>query len=217
MNQLTYLTDIPQSVESYGFCKVLQVRHEIIHLKHILTEIFVKKSIDISNTLDELGLTLFDYMGYITNRLRKVHHISREYAHNVNEIVKVDRDRFFPELELYKGLNACIVLDFDGVITNKSFKELYQLCIDRAQTFVCSGNPTISSDWFISHEYPLPSKIYSCKGKIKKLKQLLEISKRHDFTLYVDNEDLYLEYAWIFGIHTYKYINKQIKYFSLIK
>lgn len=44
-----YLTDIPQEYEEKGFAKVLLVRHEIIHLKHILTEIFVRKTINVRN------------------------------------------------------------------------------------------------------------------------------------------------------------------------
>lgn len=42
----SYLTNIPEDVSKYGINKVLLVRHEIIHIKHILTEIFVRKSIN---------------------------------------------------------------------------------------------------------------------------------------------------------------------------
>ena len=51
-----YLTNIPQSVEKYGLCKTLLVRHETIHLKHILTETFVRKSINLEYYLNKINL-----------------------------------------------------------------------------------------------------------------------------------------------------------------
>ena len=44
-----YLTDIPQDVEKYGFCKTLAVRREVIHIKHIFTEVFVRKQLIFKN------------------------------------------------------------------------------------------------------------------------------------------------------------------------
>ena len=49
-----YLTDIPQYVEKYGFCKTLAVRREVIHIKHIFTELFVRKTIDIQKFLNKI-------------------------------------------------------------------------------------------------------------------------------------------------------------------
>ncbi|MBF0553768.1 MAG: hypothetical protein HQK96_04340 [Nitrospirae bacterium] len=213
---LAYLTDIPQDVEKYGFCKTLAVRREVIHIKHIFTEVFVRKTIDIQKYLDEIGWSLFDYMKYMTNRLRKVHYFSREYINNINEIVKADRDRFFfPTIQLYNGLNCVIALDFDGVVTESSFYELYKLCIDRCKTEICSANPEIKSSWFEVRNLALPNKINSCKGKIKKISKLIELNQKNDCVFYIDNEKEYLEFAWLFGIQTYIYENKQIKYFSL--
>lgn len=37
--------NIPQDVDQYGFCKTLLVRREVIHIKHIMTEIFTRNSI----------------------------------------------------------------------------------------------------------------------------------------------------------------------------
>ena len=215
MNVDSYLTDVPQSVEQYGFCKTLVVRREVIHIKHILTEVFVRKSIDISPYLDKIGWTLFDYMEYMTNRLRLVHKLSRKYRHDVNEIIKSDRDRFFPTINLYTGLNNAIILDFDGVITKLSFKGLYHLCTKRCKTIVCTGNPTVSESWFVSRGYTIPDRIYACKGKVQKIKKLIELNKKYDYVFYVDNEIEYLEFAWLMGIQAYKYEYGQIKYFTL--
>jgi len=209
-----YLTNIPQSISEYGLCKTLLVRREVIHIKHIFTEIFIRRKIDIEKYLNLLEMSLFDYMEYMTNRLRLVHHFSREYINKPDAIVKC-RDRFFPNLKLYRGLNVVIALDFDGVVTEKSFKPLYELCLLRNKTIICSANPTITEDWFTKREYSLPNKIYANKGKIKKIRQLIELNKKYDYVFYADNEKEYLEFAWLFGLQTYIYENNTIKYFTL--
>ena len=160
-------------------------------------------------------MSLFEYMAYMTQRLRNVHHFSREYNNNCNAIVKADRDRFFPTLDLYKGLDNLVVCDFDGVITENNFHRLYELCISRNKTYICSANPTVSNDYFIKRDLTLPNKILANKGKIKKIKALIELQKHHDYIFYIDNEIEYLEYAWLFGLQTYHWTNNTIKYFSL--
>lgn len=210
-----YLTNIPQEIEKHGFSKVLIVRYETIHIKHILTEIFVRKTIDIEKHLNLIQLDLFSYIEFMTNRLRKIYNFSRKYSHNLNDIISNRKKNFFPTLDFYKGLNNCVVLDFDGVLTSKKFTELYKLCIKRHKTFICSANPNITKDWFLRHGLPLPDKIYSMKGRVKKLYQLLEIAKKYDNLFYVDDENKYLEFAWIFGIKTFKYKSGKIKRFSL--
>lgn len=212
---MAYLTDIPNSVNEYGFCKTLLVRREVIHIKHIFTEVFLRKSIDIEPYLEVLNMSLFDYMAYMTQRMRNVHYFSREYDNNCNAIVKADRDRFFSTLELYKGLNNIIALDFDGVVTEKNFQPLYELCLERNKTVICSANPTITEDYFTKRELTLPNKIFANKGKIKKIKALIQLQKYHDYVFYVDNQTEYLEFAWLFGLQTYHWTNNTIKYFSL--
>lgn len=219
-----YLTNIPEELNMYGFSKVLAVRRELIHIKHIFTEIFVRKSVDIEKLLLQVSWSLFRYMEFMTNRIRKVNHFSRNYEGNLNTIVKSDRDKFFPTIDLYTGLKVAIVLDFDGVITKTSFKELYDICwlkscygaVESDVTLlICSGNSTINREWFQKHEYPQPDELYACKGKIAKMKKLAEISIKYDYVFYVDNETMYLDWAWILGIQTYHYINNQIKYYTL--
>ena len=211
-----YLTNIPEELNMYGFSKVLAVRRELIHIKHIFTEIFVRKTINIEKLLDRVDWSLFRYMEYMTNRIRRINHFSRDYEANLNDVVKQDRDKFFPTIELYAALKVAIVLDFDGVITKDSFKELYNLCWQKTwYLLVCSGNPTVNYEWFISHEYSVPNEIYACKGKIAKMKKLAEISTKYDYVFYVDNEVEYLEWAWILGIQTYHYTQNKIKHFTL--
>ena len=86
---MTYLTNLPQSIDEFGLCKTLAVRREVIHIKHILTEIFVRKTINIEKLLTTIHLSLFDYIAILTNVMRKVHKYSREYINNPNDIVKL--------------------------------------------------------------------------------------------------------------------------------
>lgn len=215
LDEENYLTNIPQDVENFGFCKVLHTRYETIHLKHILTEIFVKRNIDIQYKLNMIGWDIFQYMEFITNRIRQIYKISRQYRQDINSIVK-RTSNFFPLLDLYKGLNNVIILDFDGVITKNQFSDLYKLCIERNYTVVCSANPTITEDWFFRRNLPVPHKIYSRKGKQAKLKQLVELAKKYDNCLYVDNEEEYLNFAALFGINTFIYKDNKIKNYSIL-
>jgi hypothetical protein len=218
LNQMkkTYLTNIPESMSDYGLCKTFYVRYESIHLKHIFTEIFVRKTIVIDNLLNQIGLDLFQYMEIMTVRLRHIFCVKRDYQNLISDIIKQDRNHFFPTLDLYKGLNNIIVLDFDGVCTSKKFCEyLYQLCYEKEKIIICSANPTINEVWFEQHNLPLPYKIYACRGKRAKMKQLLEIQKRYDNIFFVDDEKEYLDLAWILGIKTFQYARGKIDYYSL--
>ena len=214
---MSYLKTIPQSMAEAGLCKTFAVRHEVIHIKHIFTEIFVRKSLHIEKTLDMLGLSLFDYVSIMTNRLRRIHKFPREYVNNIDSVIKQDRHGFFPTIELYKGMKSLIALDFDGTVTASKFKLLYDLCLNRAHTGIITANPTVTSDWFAKHGYGYPNNIYACKGKQAKLKKLIDISQRFDYTFYVDNEKKYLEIAWLFGIKTFHWDGTKIKYFSRSK
>lgn len=214
MNNDYYLTNIPQDMEKHGLCKTLLVRNESIHLKHILTEIFIRYTVDLEALLRLLEWDYKNYMEYFTNRMRRIYKISRDYKGDFNEIVKSDRKKFFPVIELLKGNKNVIVLDFDGVTNEKSFRELYNLCIVRCKTVICSANPLITEEWFTKRGYKLPDKIYSCKGMKGKLRRLVELQKHHDFMFYVDNEEKYLDLAWMLGIKTYKYEHGKIVNFS---
>ncbi len=216
IDETNYLTNMPQSIEKYGLCKVLLVRNEIINLKHIMTEIFIRKNISLEETvLKKFDISHIEYIEYMVNRSRRIHKFSRQYKAGMNEIVKSDRKSFFPALSLYNGLKNVIILDFDGVCTSNNFKELYELCVSRCKTVICSGNPTITEDFFTNRGMALPDQIYACKGKTSKLKKLLEIQKCHDNCFYIDNEEEYLRSAWCIGVKTYLWSNNKIKNFSL--
>ena len=210
-----YLTDIPNHYNVYGINKVLLVRRETIHLKHILTEVFVKKSIHIQKFLSLVDLSIDDYICLMTNRLRHVFKFSREFNIVCNDIIKTKRTAFFPNVELFKDLNSIVVLDFDGVMTNKNFHYLYRLLMEKSSVHICSANPGIREEWFIKRDLPIPEKIHSMRGKKKKLKRLIELQKRHDQIFYIDDEKSYLEFAWAFGIQTFHWHGNKIRYFSL--
>lgn len=155
-------------------------------------------------------------MSYMTNRMRKVHHFSRSYKQDLNSVVNHRYNNFFPSIEFLNGLNVLIALDFDGVVTENSFRGLYLSCLKTSKTQIFSANPTVSEEWFIKNNLPLPDAINSRKGKLSKIKALIEASKKYDMIFYVDNEIEYLNFAFIFGIKTYQYIDKKIKYYSLL-
>jgi len=203
-NEISYLTNIPQFIEKYGLCKTMMVRREMIHLKHVLTEIFVRKSIKIQDMLDYLNMDIFQYMEIITNKIRRIHHISRNYRENMNKIIKTNSDSFTRMVNLYDSLN-------------ENFHKLYIYFVKelKVKSVICSGNPTITSEWFIKNNLPLPTKIYPNKGKLKKIRKLIELSKQNDYLFYIDNETNYLEYGWIFGLKTYLWDGKKFKCFSL--
>ena len=215
MNDNAYLTNVPQEVSQYGFCKVLAVRREVIHIKHILTEVFIRKSIDAEAMLSKIDYDLSKYMKFITQRLRNIHHFDRAFTCDIDDIIKKDRRNFFPSIQLMDGMHNVIVLDFDGVVTEKSFDQLYELCLSRCKTVICSANPTITTEWFDKRELKHPDHIYSMKGKMRKINQLIELTKQHDNVFYVDNEKEYLNYAWLFGIKTFIYEKGVIKNYSL--
>ena len=214
MRSENYLTNIPEICEEYGITKSLLVRREMIHIKHIFTEIFVRKTVKISD--HKLNMNTEEYMEIMTRVMRKIFHYSRNYKYNLNGVVKESHNRFFPQLEMYKGLDTVIALDFDGTITSNQFRHLYDLCIERCdKVFVVTANPTVTEYWFINRDISIPNKIYACKGKERKIKQLIELQKKYDQVFYVDNEVEYLKIAWIFGIKTFLYKNGKIEYFTM--
>jgi len=70
MNEKNYLTNMPFYISEYGLCKTLAIRREIIHIKHILTEMLVRKSFPYMNWLDQIEMNFHDYMIIMTNRIR---------------------------------------------------------------------------------------------------------------------------------------------------
>jgi len=209
-----YLKDIPADVSEKGISKVLLVRHEVIHIKHILTEIYHRESVKIEPILDMLGMTHFQYVKDMTIKLRRVHKLSRNFKVDPNVVVNYDYSSFFKYIDLTKNFSSVIVLDYDGVITSNSFAPLYKLCLDRSKTIICSANPN-AGEQFTRLELPFPNKIKANRGKIKKLRTLLDISRKHDYTFYVDDEEAYLKIAWLFGIKTFLYSHGKIKHYSL--
>ena len=215
IDETNYLNNMnPETMIRHGIPKTLTVRREVIHLKHILTEIFILKRINVMKYLDKIGFTLFDYMSFFSQKMRRVHYFTRQITVDPNKIVHHGFQRFFHSIELFSQLKTTIVLDFDGVVTSKKFRELYELCVERCNVEICSANPSVSNEWFDKNNLTRPNKIHAMKGKVKKIKRLLEISKYNDMMFYVDNETEYLDYVWIFGIKTYHYASGKIKYYS---
>lgn len=215
-----YLTGMNQCFSKHGLCKTLLVRYEVIHYKHIMTEIFVRNTINLNKLLEVINKDVFSYIEYMTNYLRKLHHFPREYRYDINDIVKLERERFFETIDLYLGDNKCmnniIALDFDGTLTKKSFHPLYLMMFEKGYNIVItSANPTITEEYFIKNSLPIPKRIYSCKGKKQKLNVLLELNKKYNMVHYIDNEVEYLDVTWIHGLNTWHWIDNKIKKYTL--
>ncbi len=212
-----YLKLQPHDID-WGACKLLLTRSETIHLKHIFTKIFVKQNnwAKYNEIFGHLDMTAYDYMQIMTNHLRRIYKIPRGFQASIS-LLRPGRNDFFPTLQNLDGLKTLVVLDFDGVITDKRFTEMYDLCYSRARKlFIVSANPEVSKEFMYKKGLfsNRVDKIFACKGKWQKLKKIIELKKIYDFVFYIDDEDMYLDVAWMFGIKTYKWNGKAVKPYS---
>lgn len=200
MQTCNYLTDLPtELLNEQGLTKTLLTRRETIYLKHILKNVFIYGSAEeLKNKLTMLQYpSLFDYVGFITNKLRAIYKLPREYAiDDVDELVKQRRSSFCKTLDLYKQLNPIIILDFDRTITNEKFHSLYQYLIDDYKVIINSANPQrdVIEQYLSKHGLKQPDIIYANKGKQQKIVRLKSIatSNMHKpiFYIFVAQSDL---------------------------
>lgn len=211
-----YLTGMPTDIlNEHGLSKTLLTRRETIFMKHVMKNVFVYSNEDeLNSKLEMLNFkSLFDYMGFITNKLRGVYKLPREYkVDDVNKIVKQDKGSFCRTLEVYKGANPIVILDFDKTITNKKFHVLYDWLIDNGfKLIINSANPSEETivNYLNKHNLALPNKIYANKGKKHKMSKLKDIAFKNinKVIFYIDDEMEYLNYASLLFIHTYLYTN----------
>ena len=111
-------------------------------------------------------------------------------------------------------LRNAVVLDFDGVVTDKRFSDFYTRIRLNHNTKCCSANPEVTEERFHKLGLLAPEEIHSMKGKIKKIRRLLNLQEKYDMMFYIDDETEYLDYAWLFGIKTYHWNGRQIKEYT---
>lgn len=108
VSKCNYLQNIPND-PSWGLCKVLLVRREMIHLKHIKKEIFIRRSVNIHKILETVGISLFEYIQYISNRENIIFKFNRDYClDDVNSVTKLS-NTFGSYKLLYKSLENVII------------------------------------------------------------------------------------------------------------
>lgn len=108
MKNLNYLQNIPLD-NSWGICKVLLVRREIIHLKHIRKEIFIRRTVNIHEILRNLNISLFEYIQYLTNKENLIFKFNRDYTlEDPNQIIKLN-NTFGQYLILYQTLKKVVI------------------------------------------------------------------------------------------------------------
>lgn len=208
-----YLTNMPTDVlNTYGLTKTLLTRRETIYLKHIMKNIFIYGDENMINEKLEMlqFKSLFQYMGFITNKLRGIYKLPRDYkTDNVDNIVKQNKDSFFRILDLYKEIKPIIVLDFDGIITNIKFHSLYNYIVNDYTVIINSANPQeqVIKDYLTKHELKMPKTIYANKGKQKKIIRLKDIASHYQnrILFYIDDEEEYLDYGCLLCMYCYKY------------
>lgn len=219
-----YLTNMPTDIlNEYGLTKTLMTRRETIYLKHIMKNMFIygdEQSLNEKLKVLQFN-SLFQYMGFITNKLRAIYKIPREcISEDADNIVKQRRESFIDTLKLYKDLNPIIILDFDKTITNTKFHSLYKYFIEKGyKIIVNSANPQkeVIENYFIKNDLELPNIIYANRGKQNKITRLKNIisSKLNKPIFYIDDETEYLEYGVMLGVYCYQYTkNGKIKSYT---
>lgn len=156
-----YLQDIPEETSNYGFQKVLLVRREIIHLKHIKKEVFQTKSVDIRKYLKLLKMSLFDYIEHLSQRERLIFHINRDYKlQNINYVVSLG-ESYSQCLKLYSNLKDWeILVNKDSeILVNpwiENYKEVdsisdirFSLRKNKAVIFISSDKEQLTLAWLL--------------------------------------------------------------------
>jgi len=211
---MKYLTDLPTDLLcEYGLQKTLFTRRDTIYMKHIFKNIFeYGDEYDLDKKLKVLQFpSLFKYMNFITHKLRGIYKYERFFeVENADDIVKEDRGSFCKVLELYKPLHPIVILDFDRTITNRKFHSLYKWLLEyKFKVIINSANPNTEeiNRYMVKHDLDLPYRIYSNKGKQKKITKLKSIATSHSKNpiFYIDDEIEYLDYGVLLCMYCYNY------------
>jgi hypothetical protein len=206
---MAYLTNMPSDVlNNYGLTKTLLTRRETIFLKHVLKNTFVYGS---EKEFEEILTTLkfkspFEYMSYMTNRLRGIYKLPRHYAvENVDDIVKQSRHSFFKTIELYAKVDPVFVLDYSSVVMNKQFHPVYTHLAKNFRTIIVSdkiGRSEVEC-YLAENGLPLTRHIFG-KNKITRLRNIgFTYTKKVLF--YLDDDNRCLNLATILAMHCYRY------------
>ncbi len=97
-----YLKEIPEELVEKGLSKVLFVRREVIHLKHILKILLDGDSYDLSS-----------FINIYYKNLQKLHKITRSYNVPISKILSTKKDKFYDYLNLFEGLSPIVYVDKD--------------------------------------------------------------------------------------------------------
>jgi len=211
---INYLTNMPTDIiNTYGITKTLLTRRETIYLKHIMKNVFIYGNEEELNEKIKIMQfdSLFQYLGFLTNKLRAIYKLPRNYITNdADNIVKQCRNSFFKVLDgLYKDLKPIIILDFDKTITNKNFHSLYNYIINDYYVIINSANPQkdVIENYLIKNNLPMPRVIFANKGKQRKIVRLKSIAFKNQqrVIFYIDDEEEYLSYGMLLTMYCYKY------------
>ena len=215
---MSYLTDIPKEASEYGLDKVLAVRRESIHLKHIFTECFDRKTIPLESMLRKANINLFDYMAVMTNRMRKIYHFNREYkCDNFKDLTTDHSSDLFEQIAIYKGLQNVLVVSYE-VINEYNFQNMFYNRLAGDLKVIVLSNKSLPEDWF-NKRHMTPAQVIQLNGH-GKIKQLIQLTNKFDNLFYLDIDTKELDYAWIYGWKTYQFMpdkkkEKKIHHYTL--
>ena len=206
---MEYLTNIPAEASEYGLDKVLAVRRESIHLKHIFTEVFERKTIPLESMLRKANINLFDYMAVMTSRFRKIYHFNREYeCDNFKDLTTDHSAELFEQIAIYKGLQNVLVVSYE-VINEYNFQNMFYNRLAGDLKVIVLSNKSLPEDWF-NKRHMAPAQVIQLNGH-GKIKQLIQLTNKFDNLFYLDIDTKELDYAWIYGWKTYKFVPEKKK------
>lgn len=223
MEYLKNLTD--KMINEHGLCKVLYVRKESIHMKHVLKRFFVSGNPTIlewatGEILERLNMSLFQYIAYITDKMRFVNKISRDIQlEHPSELIGMTWRNAPTAIKVYDPLHPIMLIDFDKVVTNEYFRKNYfQYMMATYKTVIVTANPSTDILAYIKKnysDYKGKVEIIQRKGMDQKIIALKEFAiKNVKYPIfYFDDEDYYLDHGLFLFMHPYKVKkNKVIKF-----
>jgi len=215
--------EVEKELTQLGIPKLLFVRNETIHVKHLLKEVFVKKNQDYLKYVLKYS-DLVEYATFMTNRIRRIFKFPRIIDVLPSEINKDAYKNFYRMFfqHLREEFKLAVCIDFDHTITK--FPEFYKFIYENIKKhpknhrlYIVSANTKENITAFLEkHSLPKPHDILGRKkeGKIEALKMI--ISKNH-FTIFIDNEKEYCEIAHVFGAYAYLITGKTEDNFPKLK
>jgi len=216
--------EVLEELRLRGLTKLLLSRFAVIHYKHLLTEVFVRKNRTYLDIIEQ-QMTLEQYATFITNRIRRVLKMPRIIELSPAEVsgdISSSLHRFLNRV-LVAPLKTAIGIDFDNTITR--YPELYLYLHERVKKhpnyhrlYIISANHEENIKNFLKkRNLPFPSKILGGKKEGKVNAMMYNLICPHFFSIFIDDQIEYCQIAHVFGAHAYRVNGKTEDGFAKLK